>query len=207
MPRVYFVRLQRGAKDADNDSGGKPIDRSAPRGPPTAPTKRAPSHRKPVGTLQGCWNTEALCCQLTSCNDMLDIIWKSSSGRVARRLLPEFDGIDNIEGLRLIEDVLRRWNDDEYLELAALVRLRQLCLETGLSEKRLLTSTGLGDHHRSAPQPSRSRRWRRPQSYTTSRAKRRGSSCRRTLPAQRCRGCMLQRVDAGRCQQGARGHG
>jgi serine/threonine protein kinase len=48
---------------------------------------------------------------------------------VARKLLPELDGINSVGGLRKIEEALKREEDLEYRELASAVRFRRQCLE------------------------------------------------------------------------------
>jgi hypothetical protein len=60
--------------------------------------------RKAVWAIQGYRNAEAPCRQLNDCNDMLEVVWRRSRARTARRLLPELDGFSNINSVQQIEE-------------------------------------------------------------------------------------------------------
>jgi hypothetical protein len=111
--------------------------------PHTNAPERAATLRRIAWALKGARDVEALCIRLKRYNDMLDAIWKRSRAAVARRVLPELDGLNNADGLRLIEVALNRQEDAEYRELASSVRLRRLCLEVKLAEEARFASASV----------------------------------------------------------------
>ncbi|KAK0644332.1 hypothetical protein B0T16DRAFT_392701 [Cercophora newfieldiana] len=116
-------------------------------GHPRITLEHDPSHRKAVWAIEGPRNMENLCRQLRIYNDMLDIVWKRSHAAVARRLLPDLNGINSIDGLQLIEKSFRGGN---CLELASTIRFRQACLEERIKDGGHSACVVPGDIHHSA---------------------------------------------------------
>ncbi|KAK0616664.1 hypothetical protein B0T14DRAFT_568252 [Immersiella caudata] len=123
----------------------KPLSRAAMGGPVATPLNYNPSRRKTVWAIQGPRNAEALCRQLKSYNDMLDVVWRRSRATVARSLLPELDGFDSIDGLRRIEDSLTWLHDGQYQDLAISARFRRLCLQHQPDERPPIAPTHWDD--------------------------------------------------------------
>ena len=113
-------------QDAENQSGKygirKPLDWSTRRTVLKDEIHDMSRLRRVAWALEGSRAAEKLRAKLKNYNDALDSIWKRSRASVARRLLTELDDINSVSGLRLIEESLKREEDNEYLQLASAIR-------------------------------------------------------------------------------------